>query len=102
MSRVSIITTAVGPSSSANSFNVAERSFAVVLMRLLYCFDIKPKAGVTVPLGDDVWDGPMPATRGESMPVNLTVRNEARRKLIESEHESECAEFADILALGTL
>ena len=81
---------------------MAERSFAIVLMRLLYCFDIAPKTGATIPLGDDAWDGPMPATRGELMPVNLTVRSEAKRKLIESEYENECADFADVLALGTL
>lgn len=93
-------------------------------MRMLWCFNIKAKEGVEVPLKDgespdisreqqskcsclasstlDTFDGPMPATRGPSMPVQLEVRDAFRQKIIDEEYESECSAFADVVALGTL
>jgi len=50
----------------------------------------------------DTFDGPMPATRGPSMPVQLQVRDSFRQKVIDEEYAHECSAFADVLALGTL
>lgn len=44
----------------------------------------------------------MPGTRGEGMPVNLTVRDASKKKILEAEYHAECAEFEHVLQLGTL
>lgn len=91
-------------------------------MRMLWCFNITAKEGTSIPLKNgevespdagsielmfslrfiDTFDGPMPATRGLSMPVQLSVRDSRRQKVIDDEYAQECAAFADVLALGTL
>jgi len=56
-----------------------------------------------LPIEENInFDGPMPATRGESLPVMLCNRSDHKLKIPDEEFATECAEFAHILKMGPL
>lgn len=63
-------------------YHVAERSLAVAIMRLLWGFRILPSKDAKMPLDPKDFTGEMPGNPGESMPVNVIVRDDRRRELI--------------------
>lgn len=64
-------------------YNVAERSLAVAIMRILWAFDIKPASDAQLPLDIADWRGAMPGTPGPTMPVTMVPLNERKAELIQ-------------------
>ncbi|EXF82435.1 hypothetical protein CFIO01_01895 [Colletotrichum fioriniae PJ7] len=72
---------------------VAERSFAVAIMRTLWAFDISVRPGSPMPLNPDVYiDKELPGVPGRRLPLSLKVR-EDRKALIEKAWKRELAEW---------
>ncbi|KAJ5354959.1 cytochrome P450 [Penicillium cataractarum] len=65
-------------------YNVAERSFAVAIMRILWAFEVQPAPGTQVPLDPLSYmkNAEMPGNASINLPVTLEVRSEERKKLI--------------------
>ncbi|KAF4485923.1 Cytochrome P450 monooxygenase atE [Colletotrichum fructicola Nara gc5] len=72
---------------------VAERSFAVAIMRTLWAFDIGVRPGTQMPLNpDDYMEKELPGVPGSRLPLSLKVRSE-RKSLIEEAWKKELAEW---------
>ncbi|KAF4816652.1 Cytochrome P450 monooxygenase yanC [Colletotrichum siamense] len=72
---------------------VAERSFAVAIMRTLWAFDIGVRPGTPLPLNpDDYMEKELPGVPGSRLPLSLKVRPE-RKSLIEEAWKKELAEW---------
>lgn len=69
-------------------YHVAERSLAIAIMRLVWAFEIVPAQNAKLPLDPRDYSGEMPGNPGESMPVMLKVRSEAKRTVIDREYAS--------------
>ena len=67
-------------------YNVAERSLAVAIMRILWAFEIKPAGDAKLPLNIADWRGAMPGTPGPTMPVTMVPLNERKVELIQKAH----------------
>ncbi|KAJ5715186.1 cytochrome P450 [Penicillium malachiteum] len=64
--------------------SIAERSFSVAIMRILWAFDITPKPGTTLPVDNSQFPGELPGIAGTSMPVMLTPRSDEKVRLIDA------------------
>ncbi|KAF5529753.1 cytochrome P450 [Fusarium mexicanum] len=69
-------------------YHIADRSFAVSVMRILWAFDISLKPGTKLPLDPQSFPGDMPGNPGLQLPVVLTVRNPERLATILKEFEA--------------
>ncbi|KAF5715048.1 cytochrome P450 monooxygenase [Fusarium mundagurra] len=69
-------------------YHIADRSFAVSVMRILWAFDISSRPGTKLPLNPQSFPGDMPGNPGLELPVVLTVRNPERLATIRKEFES--------------
>ncbi|RKL26265.1 hypothetical protein BFJ72_g13838 [Fusarium proliferatum] len=69
-------------------YHVADRSFAVSVMRILWAFDISLKPGTKLPLDPQSFPGDMPGNPGLELPVVLTVRSPERLATIQKEFEA--------------
>ncbi|KAF4498010.1 cytochrome P450 [Fusarium agapanthi] len=69
-------------------YHVADRSFAVSVMRMLWAFDISLKPGTKLPLDPQSFPGDMPGNPGLKLPVVLTVRNPERLATMRKEFEA--------------
>ncbi|KAF5574644.1 oxidoreductase [Fusarium pseudoanthophilum] len=69
-------------------YHIADRSFAVSVMRILWAFDISLKPGTKLPLDPQSFPGDMPGNPGLEMPVVLTVRSPERLETIQKEFEA--------------
>jgi cytochrome P450 len=63
--------------------NVAERSLAVAIMRILWAFKVAPAADAKLPLDPADYRADMPGNPGTNLPVTLTVRSEKKRAIID-------------------
>ncbi|KAF2163075.1 hypothetical protein M409DRAFT_26521 [Zasmidium cellare ATCC 36951] len=63
-------------------YNVAERSLAVAIMRILWAFEIKPSRDAKLPLNIGDWRGGFPGLAGPKMPVSMVPLSEKRVDLI--------------------
>lgn len=63
--------------------HIAERSLGVALMRILWSCNIVPRVDAKWPLDPKDYREFMPGNPGESLPVNLVIRSEGRRKAID-------------------
>ncbi|KAH7089851.1 cytochrome P450 [Paraphoma chrysanthemicola] len=70
-------------------YHVAERSLAIAIMRLVWAFEIVPATAAKLPLDPRDYPGEMPGNPGDGMPVELRVRSEEKRRVIEMEFERE-------------
>ncbi|KAF4341198.1 cytochrome P450 monooxygenase [Fusarium beomiforme] len=68
-------------------YHVADRSFAVSIMRILWAFDITLRPGTRLPLNPQDFPGDMPGNPGLELPVVLTVRSTERLATIQKEFE---------------
>ncbi|KAF4984568.1 hypothetical protein FDECE_17062 [Fusarium decemcellulare] len=68
-------------------YNVAERSLAISILRLLWSFDITPAPDTALPLDPASYAAFMPGNPGVNMPVTLTVRSAEKRAIINREYE---------------
>ena len=72
-------------------YHVAERSFAVAIMRMLWAFDITPAPGTDLPIDSNKYASEIPGNPNQEMPVRLSVRSEAKKEIIEREYRQELA-----------
>ncbi|KAF4871647.1 Cytochrome P450 monooxygenase yanC [Colletotrichum siamense] len=72
-------------------YHVAERSFVITMMRILWAFDIAPAPGTKSTLEFADYAGELPGNPAEDMPVKLTYRSESRKKIIIDVFERETA-----------
>ncbi|KAK7531585.1 cytochrome P450 [Phyllosticta citribraziliensis] len=63
--------------------NVAERSLAIAMMRILWAFDVRPSPTASHPLNPRNWPGDPPGNPSDEMPVVLEPRSEERVKAID-------------------
>ncbi|RGP60202.1 hypothetical protein FSPOR_10791 [Fusarium sporotrichioides] len=68
-------------------YHVADRSFAISIMRILWAFDITLKPGTKLPLNPQDFPGEMPGNPGLDLPVVLTVRSPERRAMIQKAYK---------------
>ncbi|KAF5567491.1 amidohydrolase family [Fusarium napiforme] len=68
--------------------HIADRSFAVSVMRILWAFDISLKAGTKLPLDPQSFPGDMPGNPGLEIPVVLAARIPERLETIQKEFEA--------------
>lgn len=72
---------------------VADRSFAVAIMRTLWAFDIGVRPGSPMPLNPDTYmEKELPGVPGRRLPLSLKVRAD-RKPLIEEAWKKELAEW---------
>ncbi|KAF4903206.1 Cytochrome P450 monooxygenase patH [Colletotrichum viniferum] len=72
---------------------VAERSFAVAIMRTVWAYEIGVRPGTPLPLNpDDYMEKELPGVPGSRLPLSLKVRPE-RKSLIEEAWKKELAEW---------
>lgn len=69
-------------------YNVAERSLAVAIMRILWAFEIKPSDDAKLPLDIADWRGAMPGTPGPKMPVTMVPLNKRKVELIQQAYKN--------------
>ncbi|KAI8234434.1 Cytochrome P450 monooxygenase patI [Colletotrichum sp. SAR 10_96] len=72
-------------------YHVAERSFVITMMRILWAFDIAPAPGTKSTLEFADYAGELPGNPAEDMPVKLTYRSESRKKIVMDVFERETA-----------
>ncbi|KAL3293122.1 cytochrome p450 [Colletotrichum asianum] len=72
-------------------YHVAERSFVITMMRILWAFDIAPAPGTKSTLEFADYAGELPGNPAENMPVKLTYRSESRKKIVMDVFERETA-----------
>ncbi|KAI8204986.1 Cytochrome P450 monooxygenase yanC [Colletotrichum sp. SAR 10_76] len=72
-------------------YHVAERSFVITMMRILWAFDIAPAPGTKSTLEFADYAGELPGNPAEDMPVKLTYRSESRKKIVMDFFERETA-----------
>ncbi|KAH0425121.1 cytochrome p450 [Colletotrichum camelliae] len=72
-------------------YHVAERSFVITMMRILWAFEIAPAPGTKATLEFADYAGELPGNPAEDMPVKLTYRSESRKKIIAETFERETA-----------
>ncbi|KAK4495443.1 hypothetical protein PRZ48_013774 [Zasmidium cellare] len=63
-------------------YNVAERSLAVAIMRILWAFEIKPSRDAKLPLNISDWRGDFPGLPGPNMPVSMVPLSQKKVDLI--------------------
>lgn len=68
-------------------YHVAERSFAVAIMRLLWAFDISVRPGTLLPLDPKTYADDFPGNPGHHLPVVLTVRSPEKLAAIQKAHQ---------------
>ncbi|KAH7143558.1 cytochrome P450 [Dactylonectria macrodidyma] len=81
-------------------YNVAERSLAVSIMRLLWSFDIAPIPGTPLPLNPSAYPSMMPGNPGVGLPVTLTVRSAEKKAIIDRDYEEQCKMRPQMESLG--
>ncbi|KAF4489934.1 Cytochrome P450 monooxygenase patI [Colletotrichum fructicola Nara gc5] len=72
-------------------YHVAERSFVITMMRILWAFDIAPAPGTKSTLEFADYAGELPGNPADDMPVKLTYRSESRKKIVMDVFERETA-----------
>ncbi|KAI8156048.1 Cytochrome P450 monooxygenase yanC [Colletotrichum sp. SAR 10_70] len=72
-------------------YHVAERSFVITMMRILWAFDIAPAPGTKSKLEFADYAGELPGNPAEDMPVKLTYRSESRKKIVMDVFKRETA-----------
>ncbi|KAF4835022.1 Cytochrome P450 monooxygenase patH [Colletotrichum tropicale] len=72
-------------------YHVAERSFVITMMRILWAFDIARAPGTKSTLEFADYAGELPGNPAEDMPVKLTYRSESREKIVMDVFERETA-----------
>ncbi|KAF5524657.1 Cytochrome P450 monooxygenase patI [Colletotrichum aenigma] len=72
-------------------YHVAERSFVITMMRILWAFKIAPAPGTKSTLEFADYAGELPGNPAEDMPVKLTYRSESRKKTVMDVFERETA-----------
>jgi len=80
------LTTTRGP-----GLNVADRSFAIAIMRLVWAFDIKPAARAKLPIDSNDFPHYIPGIAGIEMPINMVPRSKERLALIDKYYEEALA-----------
>lgn len=80
-------------------YHVAERSLAIAIMRLVWAFEVVPASRARLPLNPRDYPGEMPGNPGEHMPVELKVRSEAKKRVINDEFEKAQAAHPAMQAL---
>nr|XP_036579405.1 uncharacterized protein CTRU02_10651 [Colletotrichum truncatum]KAF6786952.1 hypothetical protein CTRU02_10651 [Colletotrichum truncatum] len=73
-------------------YHVAERSFAVAIMRILWSFDVVTAPGAKTPLEFSDYAAALPGNPDSSMPVKLQYRSESRKEAILKAFEEETAD----------
>ncbi|KAK4545116.1 hypothetical protein LTR36_003667 [Oleoguttula mirabilis] len=63
-------------------YNVAERSLALAIMRMLWAFDVKPSPHAKFPLTSLDWRGTFPGLPGPDMPITMVPRSQEKVRLI--------------------
>ncbi|KAH7124336.1 cytochrome P450 [Dactylonectria macrodidyma] len=81
-------------------YNVAERSLAVSIMRLLWSFDITPIPGTPLPLDPSSYPSMIPGNPGVDLPVTLTVRSAEKKAIIDRDYEEQCKMRPQMESLG--
>ncbi|KAK4609167.1 Cytochrome P450 monooxygenase [Fulvia fulva] len=69
-------------------YDVAERSLAVAIMRLLWACEIKPSPDAKLPLNIANWRGDFPGLPGSKMPVMMVPRSDEKVRLINEAFQS--------------
>lgn len=64
-------------------YNVAERSLAVAIMRILWAFEVTPSPDAKLPLNIADWRGDFPGLAGPTMPVMMLPRSKERVAVID-------------------
>jgi len=80
--------------------NVAERSLALAIMRILWAFKIQPSSSAKLPLNSLDFPSFMPGQAGEDMPVTLVPRDQKRVTIIRESMQK--AENARVPMVGVL
>jgi cytochrome P450 len=65
-------------------YNVAERSLALAIMRILWAFDVKLRPDTKLPLNSLDWRGTFPGLPGSDMPIVMQIRDPRRQAIIGS------------------
>ncbi|KAF9880077.1 cytochrome p450 [Colletotrichum karsti] len=81
-------------------YHVAERSFVITMMRILWAFDIAPAPGTKTPLSFADYAGALPGNPAEDMPVKLRCRGEGRRGDVLKAFEEESVERPAMVPLN--
>lgn len=80
-------------------YNVAERSLAVAIIRILWAFDIKHAPDAKLPLNIADWRGDFPGLPGAHMPVMMLPRSDVRVRLINEAFDAAKMEREHIVIL---
>ncbi|KAM5350215.1 hypothetical protein ACJ41O_006720 [Fusarium nematophilum] len=75
--------------------NVADRAFAIAIMRLAWAFDIKPAPRAKLPINSDDFPHYIPGIAGEGMPINMVPRSQERLELIDKYYAEALASRLD-------
>lgn len=71
--------------------HVAERSFAIAIMRLAWAFDIKPAPRAKFPIKMEDFPHYIPGIAGVEMPINIVPRNAKRLAQLDGYFEEALA-----------
>ncbi|KAM5358048.1 hypothetical protein ACJZ2D_015645 [Fusarium nematophilum] len=77
--------------------NVADRAFAIAIMRLAWAFDIKPAPRAKLPINSDDFPHYIPGIAGEGMPINMVPRSQERLELIDKYYAEALASRLDFV-----
>ncbi|KAJ4308418.1 hypothetical protein N0V84_012115 [Fusarium piperis] len=77
--------------------NVADRAFAIAIMRLAWAFDIKPAPRAKLPINSDDFPHYIPGIAGEDMPINMVPRSQERLELIDKYYAEALASRLDFV-----